>query len=84
MLKYADIGSNKYKLLFKSFKKGNIQIQDSNINQYRSEKNVTNKGFQWTPNRLEFSQTKLEDKSYLNSFIFYSVMFSTSNTNQTI
>lgn len=33
MLKYADIGSNKYKLLFKSFKKGNIKIQDSNINQ---------------------------------------------------
>lgn len=33
MLNYADIDSNKYKLLFKSFKKGNIQIQDLNINQ---------------------------------------------------
>lgn len=30
MLNYADIDSNKYKLLFK---KGNIQIQDNNINQ---------------------------------------------------
>lgn len=33
MLNYADIDSNKYKLLFKSFKKGNIQIQDHKINQ---------------------------------------------------
>lgn len=33
MLKYADIDSNKYNLFFKSFKEGNIQIQDRNINQ---------------------------------------------------